>query len=1181
MNRVSRISAALFLGSVACLSVSASHAQGIITGSIAGTIADPSGAMVSGAAVKATNVDTGIVLSGTTNNKGEVKLDNMPIGTYTVAVQQSGFATLTVTGVVVATGEAVNIGKQQLSLTSAESVSVSTAQSLLETTQSQLSTTISSLEITDLPTGGGLDRLALLVPGVVRTLGAGFSNTNGTGLSSNGLRGRANNFEIDGQTNNDNSVAGPQIFFRNEDAVGELQIITNNFSAQYGRNAGDVINYITKSGTNSFHGTAFENYLGSWGSSLQPFQKNNASFFITSPVVPRVTANEYGGTLGGPIFRDKLFFFGSTLFRKITNGASPSNSTTLTPTPAGLQQLQAAFPGNGFVAGLVNSGPYSVTAGSPHIVPGSTPQQIAVCAIGTAAACPAGSPTAEFGYIQRLLPSSSSDQEDMGRLDYQFTPKDRFFLRYIYQTAPTNVAGGTISSGAYYNVSNINHSIGADYTHTFGPHWLNQIRYGFQQSKLTFDGGGYSSCTVTSLLSCPANVGFVNSGGSGLPTLGFGLQTNIPQGRIVKVTQVQDNANWNFGKHAISFGGEFDYQNSPNTFLPNTSGNFTFGNFNNALAGVGTLALANGKPSIPFREPDVAAYLQDDWRFNQSLTLNLGVRWEFFDQSINVLNDLTVANQHGANPIWLTTLPDSLTTFPRIANNYKNFEPRVGFAYNPTSQPGLVIRGGFSIGRDPAFYNIFLNSYTSAPVVNTGVIACNGSTVNCLPSGGLTNAQIHAQDDQYNPTNVNPGTKVQTTVGANFRNPYVENYTLGVQQQLGRVAVMELRYVGNHAVAQFQSINANPLVGALPLFPVAAGYQTLAQAFPNLYPASSYCTTPGAVGFGHPDCNRTFVQSRNNTAFSKYNALQSQVRFADYKGLSGSIAYTFSRAIDNASEIFSTGGGGNTVAFAQSPTDIDQGERGVSATSYPNVVAVGLVYKLPFYKEQRGIVGRILGGFSLNNIYSHNSGQPYTPYQGTSLSLSRAALAAIPIPNRGQALYSFGDYNFTAGVIGFADTERPILSNPQAPAGSVAINGGPGVGYINVANGAPVNPNQVKWLLNNQYEAINRGTPYPGVGRNTLRGQAVDELDTSIFKTIVLTERVRMELRLNVYNLPNHLYLGTPDAAIADANPANHGDTFGNQYATFENYLANRGTLVSSPFGNGTRNIQVGGKIIF
>ncbi len=980
------------LSATLTIGCSAAYGQGIITGSLGGTITDASGAVVPGASFTAKNVETGVSFTGKTNGKGELNLDAVPVGTYTVVVQGPGFSPLTINGITVRTGEVASLGSQVLSVNATEQVTVNTSQNLLQTEQAQITTTMDSEQITDLPTGGGLDRLVLLVPGVVRTLGNNYANTNGTGLSSNGLRGRSNNFEIDGQTNNDNSVSGPQFFFHNEDALSELQIVTNNFGAQYGRNAGEVINYITKSGTNSIHGSAFENYVGSWGSSLLPGQKNTQFGFClpgqvsgaptafapngvncNAVTVPRVVANEWGGTLGAPILKDKLFGFGSTLFRKVTNGASPSTSSTLTPTPLGLQQLAAAFPSNGFVAALTTNGPYSVTTGNPAV--SGSKVNVPVCAIASTAACPAGSPTAEFATITRFLPSSSSDQEDIGRLDWQATSKDRVFLRYMYQNSPTQVSGGTVSSGAYYNTTDIIHSVGADITHTFSPHWLNQLRYGFQQSTLTFGAGGYPNCTTTSLASCPANIAIsnttyspTNAGPGGttatLASVGFGQATNIPQGRIVKVTQVQDNANWSLGKHAITFGGEFDYQNSPNTFLPNTSGAFSFQNFNYALAGNTSLTLANGSPNIPFKEPDVAAYFQDDWRVTPALTLNLGLRWEFFKQGINVLNQLSTARQTGSNPIWLTSLPLSLTTFPYIPNNYKNFQPRVGFAYNPTMVKGMVVRGGFAINFDPAFYNIFLNSYTAAPVVNTGVITCDGVTIKCLPTGGATNAQVHAQDDQYNPTGVNPGTKVQTLVTPHFSNPYVENYTLGIQQQVGRFAVAEVRYTGNHAVKQFQSFNGNPNVAAAPpaaSVPASQNYMTLAQAFPNQFPATSYCTTAGAVGLGRVDCNRTYVTTRGNTSYSIYNGIQMQLRTQQFHGLTGTAAYTFSRAIDNSSEVYSGGSsGGNTLAIAQNPFNINNPERGVSGDSYPNVTAVSLVYQAPWYREQKGIMGRLL-----------------------------------------------------------------------------------------------------------------------------------------------------------------------------------------------------------------------------
>jgi hypothetical protein len=1181
----------------------AANAQGIVTGTIIGTITDASGAVVASAPVVATNTETGAKIVGKTDNAGGITLKDVPIGTYTVVVSAPSFAPLKIDNLQVTSGGTSSVGNQHLSVnSSAQEISVTTAQNLLETSQAQITSTFDTQNVTDLPTGGGLDRLTLLIPGVVRTLGDNFSNTNGVGFSSNGQRGRSNNFEIDGQSNNDNSVAGPQYFFRNEDAVQELQVLTNNFGAQYGRNAGSVVNYITKSGTNSFHGTAFENYFGSWGSSLTQGQKSallgfcspgqitSAALPCTTPVVPRVTANEFGGSFGGPVFKDKLFFFGSSLFRRTTNGAAPSISATLTPTPTGLTELQSAFPGNPFVASLVNQGPYSVKAGNP--VPNST-SNVVVCAAAVANNtpsvnnCPAGTGTTiQFGTIKRLLPSTSSDDEQLLRGDYQATAKDRFYIRYLYQNAPTHVAGGTVSTGNYYDTTDKIHSAGADYTRTFSAKWVNQLRYGFQQSTLTFGDGGYPGCDDANLTNCPSSISI-----SGFA--GYGQANNIPQGRIVKATQVQDNVSWSLGAHQITFGGEFDYQNSPNVFLPNTSGTFSFQGINFALSGTGPLSLANGNPNIPFKEPDWATYFQDDWKFNKEITLNLGLRWEYFSQSINLLHNASVARQTGPNPIWLTTLPLNLTTFPEIPENYKNFEPRVGFAYNPTFRSGLVIRGGFSINYDPAFYNIFLNAYTSAPIVNTGTISCNGTTVNCLPAGGTSNALINAQNAVYNPTGVNPGLKSQSTVNIPFKNPVSNNYTLGIQQQLSSVAVMEVRYVGNHSYDQFQNLNGNAFINATPpASTVTAGqnYQTLAQAFPSLFPASTYCTTPSAVGLGTQNCNLTTQSVRANTAFSNYNGLQTQLRLQNYHGFTANAAYTWSRTIDNADEIFSTDTGGGTINTSQSPFNTNRAERGVAGNSYPNVFSLGSTYKIPAFSEQKGLVGRLLGGYSVNTIWTYNSGQVYTDYQGTkanpNVPLQASATApllpgAIPYANQGQALFSFCDFNYNTNSIGL-DSCRPILSNPSAPIGSVGINGGPGVGYLNFGTGAPTTPSAVHWLVNNEYEAEARGTPYPGVGRNTLRGNTVNELDMSLFKTVRINERFSGQLRLNVYNLPNRQYLGTPDPALNDANPTVRATaSIPAGFSSFNNVTANGGTLITAPFGKGTRNIQLGGKIIF
>ena len=1199
----------LLLLLIGCFLVSRTEtasAQGIVTGTITGTITDASGAVVRDAVVVATNNATGIKVTGKTDNAGSIGINDVPVGAYTVVVTSPGFAPLTVSNLQVASGGTSSIGTQHLAVgNTAEQVEVSTAQNLLETSQAQITSTFDTVSITDLPTGGGLDKLTLLIPGVVRTLGDNFSNTNGVGFSSNGQRGRSNNFEIDGQSNNDNSIAGPQFFFRNEDALQELNVITNNYGAQYGRDAGSIVNYITKSGTNSFHGTAFENYFGSWGSSLTQGQKavqfgfcppgqttiNGAA--CTPAIVPRVTANEFGGTIGGPVFKDKLFFFAGLLFRRTTNGASPSVSTTTTPTPTGLTQLAADFPGNPFVASLQNQGPYSVKSGNPVAVASSV-SNVIVCAgaytnntpvLATSGSptnvnCPAGTPAfpIQVSDIQRFLPSTSSDNEQIYRGDYQATTKDRFYLRYMYQNAPTQVSSGatTIPTGNYYNTTDKVQSVGADWTHTFSSRWVDQFRYSFQQATITFGDGGYPGCDDSNLTNCPSSIAI-----SGFA--GYGFANNIPQGRIVKVNQAQDNANVSLGAHQITFGGEFDYQNSPNVFLPNTSGTFSFNGFNYALAGVSSLSLANGNPNIPFKEPDWALYFQDDWKTSKDLTLNLGLRWEYFSQSINLLHNESVARQTGPNPIWLTTLPLSQTTFPLIPQNYKNFEPRVGFAYSPSFRPGFVIRGGFSINFDPAYYNIFLNAYTSAPIVNTGVISCNGTTVNCLPSGGTTMSLVQTQNAQYNPTGVNPGVKTQSTVNIPFKNPAAENYTLGIQQQVGRVAVAEIRYVGNHSYAQFQNLNGNAFINATPpasTVPVAQNYLTLAQGFPNLFPSSTYCTTANAVGLGTQNCNLTTLSTRANTAFSIYNALQAQLRIQNYHGVSANVAYSYSRTIDNADEVYSTATGGGTISTAQSPFNTNTAERAVAGNSYPNVFTLSMVYKVPFYSEQRGFVGRLLGGYSVNTIWTYNSGQVYTAVQSTKANPNAAVTAKIPTADLGQALFSFCDFNYNTNIIG-NDSCRPILSNPSAPIGSVGINAGP-AGFLDYGTGNPTTPSAEHWILNNEYEAEALGTPYPGSGRSILRGNTVNELDMSVFKTIRINERFSGQLRINAYNVPNRAYYGTPDFTLNDADPSKHiSAAYPQGFNTFNTYFTIPGGGVAPPFGKGTRNIQLGAKIIF
>jgi hypothetical protein len=372
-----------------------------------------------------------------------------------------------------------------------------------------------------------------------------------------------------------------------------------------------------------------------------------------------------------------------------------------------------------------------------------------------------------------------------------------------------------------------------------------------------------------------------------------------------------------------------------------------------------------------------------------------------------------------------------------------------------------------------------------------------------------------------------------------------------LQYGFGRNLVAEVRYVGNHTSSLYQALNQNPTL--LPL----------ALDFPSYVSPGSLCQDENAPGFGTRDCNvGPFQGAVGNTGFSIYNSLQTNVTTRNFHGLTGTITYTWSRTIDNASEILPTGAGGATLEFAQNPLNTNVGERGVAGQSYPNVASFGLVYEVPFFAHRNDLAGKLLGGFSINTIYGYNSGQPFTPFQF--------------IAN------AYCDATFNAAVLG-VDTCRPILSNPKAPIAAVAVydngqdggaSGGAGLYVLNATdqNGVlnqPTSKDQVHWILNTDQYAKLIGNPFPGVGRNTLRGQPFNNLDASIYKTTRLSERISLQLQFNSFNVLNHAYLGTPNALIDSSQPGLAVNPF-----------------LTTAYNSGSglfpaRAVQLGGKIIF
>jgi hypothetical protein len=1124
------------------------YAQGIFTGTISGTVQDASGAVVPNATISATNVATGVTLKGIADATGNFKLASVPVGTYSITVQATGFEAKKIANVAVNAGKDAGLGSEQLKVgQAAETVEVTESENILETTQAQVTSTFDTQAMQNLPTGGGLDAVVLLIPGVASARSNRFGNTNGAAIASNGQRERSDNFEIDGQSNNDNSVTGPQFFFSNADAVQEVEVITNQMSAQYGRDAGAVVNYVLKSGTNQWHGTAFEQYAGSFLSSLTQAQKQGG---LTR--APRFVYNYFGGTLGLPIIKDKLFGYAGVYFQHSYSGAnvslsgSPTATTGYLPTPNGMKALQVLYPNNPGVQALAGLFPYNVGQGTVTALAGTTPKHILnQITDGTTVM-----PDLEVQKYQRAYNPYSTDEELLGRVDYVMSNKDRFYLRYMYQTNPSYFAAGTVSTGGYVNVYAITHSVGATWTHYFTQQLANDLRWSFQQSAILFQGGGFPNCTTKNFTTCPTSLGMTTStsvrltpsdGTSAIALGSTGLSTSYPQGRTVKTNQAQDNLTWTHGKQSIYFGGSYEFQNSPNVFLPNISGGYTLNGWNGLMQGTGTLGLAVGNPTIPFTEPDASAYFQDDWKVTPNLTLNLGVRWEFFAQSINLLHNISVANQTGSSPLWSTSLPLSQTTFPYVPQYYRNIQPRIGFAYNPDAIKGLVIRGGYALNGQPAYYNIFLNSYGSAPVVLSSTISgCSNTAKPCVPSGGANYSTVHALNNKYLPTGGNPGSFSQTLVNSSFRPTRVQSYNLGFQYAINSFLVGEARYVGVHTSAEYQSLNGNPAIG------------TAAKQFPQFFGTATYCTDSTQIGYnsgnGRTSCAAGNIRLRANTSFIVYHGLQTSLRTRNYHGVTADVSWTWSRAIDNASEIFGNLGGSTNTGppFAQNPLDTNVGERGRSNNSFPNVTSIGFTWVEPWFNKGNNLQAKLLGGYQFNTIYTFQSGAIYTPFQLLE--------------------GSYCDGSFAAAFNSSVDTCRPILANPSAPLGTVGVNLGNGA-YVDVATGNSVPRSSVHWLLNNTAEAKAMGNPYPGVSRNTLKGMTWNNPDVSIYKSTKLTERLNMQLQLLVYNPLNRAYYGVPDAQVEDAG------------ATFGNFSGNNGSAFG--VGTGTRNVQLGGKFIF
>src|SRR6202050_4492009 len=990
----------LMLGLLFVILASPSKLKAQVTsGSISGTAVDPSGAVVPGAEVRAINIGTGSVATTTTDEAGLFRFSELLVGTYTLEFTKQSFSKYVVNNVVVSSGTDQGVGLIKLAVgASTVTVEVTEAPPLIETTEAQVSTTFTTQQITSfagLQENEGMDFLALQIPGVNMTRDNTFSNSNGVGFSVDGIRGRNNDQQIDGQNNNDNSVAGPSLFLANPDFVQEYQVTTNNFGAEYGRNSGSVVNLVTPSGTNNWHGTI----NGAEGNSALDSLTNVDKEPLLTPGLTKVPwfNNAFASTtVGGPVKKDHVFVFGG-FDTQIIEENSVDQSGSLTPTPVGLGQLAACYPNSASVAALRTFGPYGIGAGNP--TPSGTVTPLTLTGSDTNPSC-----SVDFAGVTRTLGTPFHEYDFIGRSDFQYT-NDRVYLRYLYNYSNSINADPFVTAAAGYPVSVPSRSqtglIG--WTHTLSPSMTNELRLSYGRQNTEFGGNSIGNTVPVqgNIGNALANIAVNATDGN--PILAFGPSPDAPQGRIVNTYQIQDNWSYVHGKSQWKAGVNFTRQVSPNIFLPNFNGSFNFAANPATTSAITTpdctiaagqtpdpfsafacnipdfVNISQGNPKIDFKENDTFLYVQNDYKLRPNLTLNLGLTWSYYGQPANLFHDETVANLKV--PIWNPALPTSVTTFPSIPAPKNSWGPSVGFAWSPSMDNFLtggngktVFRAGYRLSYDPPFYNIYLNISASSPIVLSQSLGGSDAAANPLPAapfGGTVRAQLAP----FLVTGVSdPRSFDETTITPHFGPDHVHSWSLGVQRQISNATALEVRYVGNHGDNLFQSINDNPFIA------------DTAAVFPNALPANvTPCPSADAVvanSIGRVNCDEGIVRKRTNTGYSFYNGLQVQFRPTNlYKQLTITPHYVWRKTTSNVSEIFSTFGGATTLAFSQNPLNFTSGENGLSGLNIPQAFTLNVFEQLPFYRSQQGVVGHLLGGWGVSANYILSSGQPYTANQ--------------------------------------------------------------------------------------------------------------------------------------------------------------------------------------------------------
>lgn len=966
------------------------------TGNIAGTIVDKTNSLVPNAKVVATHVATNKEFTTTTNASGEFRLFNLPVGQYTLSATAAGFKETVVKNFPVELNQTATARMTMQIGEVSTTVEVTSAAPIIDTTTAQLGTTFST-KLQDYPTvaagASGVLNLSLLQPGVASSGGIGA----GSGPSIGGQRPRNNNFTIDGVDNNDKTVTGPSLVVPN-DAVQEFTILENVFSPEFGHSNGGQFNQVVKTGTNKFHGLVYEYLKNRNLNAIDATVARPALEAGLTPKNPRFDNNRFGGQIGGPILKDKAFFFVNYEYNPVGQ-AFPPAGTVLTPTAAGYATL-ASIPGVsatnlGVMKQFVPAAP--VSNGSPVTVGGT---------LVDVGALPINAPN--FVNTKNLVIAG----------DYDFNPKDRLSVRDIYaQQKAIDIAAEL--PVFFTNLPTVNHFASIQEVHTFAPTLLNEFRLGFHRNTSITDTGNFQF---------PGLDVFPNIQIAEL-NLQIGPDPNGPQFAIQNVYQAIDNVSWTKGNHDFKFGTEFRKYISPQQFTQRSRGDYDYSNLNLFMQDLSPDQLgerSTGNSNYYGDQIGFYWFANDNWKVRRNLSLNLGLRYEYttvpFTERLQTLNKIADA--------------PGVMTFGEPQYPKNAFAPRVGFAYTPGISQNTVVRGGISMGYDVLYDNIGILSLPPEFGSTIDVDVTN-QTPNFLANGGIPpggsglTTFASAADARANTSN---------HVIENIKLPTAIEWTLGVQHSFGSAYSVEVRYVGTHAyhLNVQEQINRGARVtpsSFLPTYLTPPSQATLDASTTTL--ASLLASNNGSpilpafqqAGFTGPITQFTPLGS------SIYHGLSVQVNRRFSHGLQFQGAYTFSHNIDNSTADFFS-----TVITPRRGQDFQNlsADRSNSALDHRNRFTIAAVYDAPWYKSSNWFMKNVLGNWQFTPIYTYETGEWADVQSGIDSNLNgdtagdRAIFNPSGAPGTGSGVTALCTSSLPTGVTCGSKASRPFLVGYQA-----------------------------------------------------------------------------------------------------------------------------------------------------